>query len=374
MAADPNDTRPSTLRRSLAGLLVIALVAVGLGVAALIVALRNDNNDSGGGSASGGSGSDASGGTSNSCDVSKVADRELPSVVTIETQHANGSGGNGSGEVIDDKGHILTNNHVISTAAIGGGSVSVVFSNGDRQDAELVGRDPQTDLAVLSVKDHKDLRPMAFGKSDDVRVGQPVVALGAPLGLSSTVTSGIVSARDRSVNVPSDHGKTALLVAAIQTDAAINPGNSGGALVDCTGALVGVPTAGATVPSPEGAASGGSIGLGFAIPSDFAKTIADDLIKNGKVTHGYFGVNVSTVGNGEQVALFVTGVTAGGPAADAGLQEGDVITKVDGQAATGAEQLQSLSLTKRPGDKVKVTFDRGGSSHEATITMGSSSS
>jgi putative serine protease PepD len=185
------------------------------------------------------------------CQVESVADNVLPSVVTVNVTSPDGGGGNGSGEVIKSDGYILTNNHVIS-AAVGGGSVSVVFSDGATVPATITGRDPQTDLAVLRVEPPHDLKVIAIGSSDAVRVGQPVVALGAPLGLSGTVTSGIVSALDRTIHVPGDNGGQALLVSAIQTDAAINPGNSGGALVNCEGWLVGVPTAGATVPGPSG--------------------------------------------------------------------------------------------------------------------------
>jgi putative serine protease PepD len=182
---------------------------------------------------------------------------------------ANGSG-TGSGEVIRSDGYILTNNHVISIAAASGGSVEVQFSDGQVESATITGRDPQTDLAVLKVETSRQLKVIALGSSSSVQVGEPVVAIGAPLGLSGTVTSGIVSALNRTVQVPGDNDSTALLVSAVQTDASINPGNSGGALVDCAGKLVGVPTAGATVPSPSGESGGGSIGLGFAIPVDLA--------------------------------------------------------------------------------------------------------
>jgi putative serine protease PepD len=239
----------------------------------------------------------------------------------------------------------------------------------------LVGRDIATDLAVLKVDDHPSLRAIPWGDSSSLLVGQPVVALGAPLGLASTVTEGIVSALDRSVNVPADNGRTALIVSAIQTDAAINPGNSGGALVDCKGALVGIPTAGATVPNPQGGASAGSVGIGFAIPSNFARTISDDLIAHGSVTHASFGVRVVPVSASQSQAgsggLFVVATQPGGPAATAGIQEGDIITKLDDQDATSAEQLQALSLTRRPGDEVKVTYKRQGAEHTTTVTLGS---
>src|SRR5262249_832246 len=171
-------------------------------------------------------------------------------------------------------------------------------------------------------------------------------------------------------NVPADNGRTALLVAAIQTDAAINPGNSGGALVDCAGRLVGVPTAGATVPNPQGGASAGSIGIGFAIPSAFARPTSDERIAHGTVTHASFGIRVAAVENG----LYVVSTTPGGPSANAGIQTDDVITKLDGHPATSAEQLQALTLTRRPGDTVKVTFKRAGTEHTTDITLGSQTS
>jgi len=294
-------------------------------------------------------------------------------VVTIAATGASGSG-TGSGEVIRSDGYILTNNHVISIAA-NGGSVEVLFSDGETVPATITGRDPQTDLAVLKIQPTEHLKVITLGSSSSVVVGQPVVAIGAPLGLSGTVTSGIVSALDRTVQVPGDNDSLALLVSALQTDAAINPGNSGGALVNCAGQLVGVPTAGAQVPSPSGA-GGGSIGLGFAIPVDLAKTIADEIIATGRVTHAYFGL--STVPIPPQAAaqaglpegLYVRAVAPGGPAASAGLRADDVITSIDGQPATSNIQLQELSLTKKPGDTVTLEYSRGGHSATATVTLG----
>jgi putative serine protease PepD len=362
--AQPSDQHPPRLDRLTHWLAPIAsLVAVGLAIAALVIALHADSNSTGNTTAN----STPTGKATAACPITTIADEELPSVVTIAVNGPNGSG-TGSGEIIDTSGHVLTNNHVISAAA-SGGNIAVIFNDGSSQTAKLIGRDPQTDLAVLQVPQTEGLRPIRFGSSQEVRVGQPVVALGAPLGLSSTVTAGIVSALDRSVNVPADDGQTALLVAAIQTDAAINPGNSGGALVDCAGKLIGVPTAGATVPSENGG-GGGSIGLGFAIPSDFAHSIANELIAHGSVTHGFLGVSVDTAPNG--AGLYVLAVTAGGPAADAGLQAGDVITKLDGNPAGSAEQLLEVTLTHRPGDTVAITYERQGTSHETKLTLGSS--
>lgn len=335
------------------------VVAIGLGVAALVIALQS-------GSGSGSANATGTGGTS--CPITTIAQQELPSVVTISVAGSNGSG-TGSGEIIDDSGHVLTNNHVIAAAA-SGGRIQVIFSNGSSQTARLVGRDPQTDVAVLQVPRSDGLRAIRFGSSASIRVGQPVVALGAPLGLSSTVTAGIVSARDRSVNVPAGDGTNALLVAAIQTDAAINPGNSGGALVDCAGMLVGIPSAGATVPTENGGTNAGSIGLGFAIPSDFARTIADELIAHGSISHGFLGLSVDSTPTGP--GLYVVALAPGGPAAEAGLHVGDVITRVDGQPANSADQLLELTLTHKPGDTIPVTYQRQGQTHETRLTLGRS--
>jgi putative serine protease PepD len=310
------------------------------------------------------------------CQVQSVANRVLPSVVTINVTGAHGTGGSGSGEVIEASGYILTNNHVISAAAHGG-SVSVVFSDGTTVPATITGRDAQTDLAVLKVEPPHDLAVIAIGSSGSVRVGQPVVALGAPLGLSGTVTSGIVSALDRTIHVPGDNGGQALLVSAVQTDAAINPGNSGGALVNCDSRLVGVPTAGATVPGPSGEpANGGSIGLGFAIPVDFAMSIAKEIIDTGTVTHADFGLQTVPIPQSAAAqaesngGLFVAGLTPGGPAAQAGLQVGDVIVTIAGTPATSNSQFERLSLTRKAGDSVDVEYVRNGQKQQATITLG----
>jgi putative serine protease PepD len=308
------------------------------------------------------------------CPVTSVADHVLPSVVTIAATGAAGAG-TGSGEVIRSDGYILTNNHVIAVAA-DGGKVEVTFSDGTSVPATIVGRDVLTDLAVLKVAQSDNLKVIGLGSSDSVQVGQPVIAIGAPLGLSGTVTSGIVSAMDRTVEVPAEDDRSALLVSALQTDAAINPGNSGGALVNCSGDLVGVPTAGATVPNPAGGSSAGSVGLGFAIPVNIAKTISDEIISTGRVSHSYFGVQTlpipadAAAQAGLKGGLFVAGVVAGGPAAKAGLKQGDVITEIDGQTATTNVQLQELTLTKKPGDTVTIGYVRNGASGKATVTLG----
>ena len=291
-------------------------------------------------------------------------------MVTIAATGSGGSG-TGSGEVIRPDGYILTNNHVISIAA-NGGSVEVLFSDGQSVAATITGRDPQTDLAVLKIQTSAKLKVIATGSSETVQVGQPVVAIGAPLGLSGTVTSGIVSALDRTVEVPGENDRSALLVSAMQTDAAINPGNSGGALVNCAGQLVGVPTAGATVPG----SGGGSVGLGFAIPVALATSVADEIIATGRVTHAFFGLQTVPVPPsaaaqaGLPEGLFVQVVTPGGPAAQAGLRANDVITSIDGKPATSNIELQELTLTKKPGDTVSIGYSRAGQSATTTVTLG----
>jgi len=307
------------------------------------------------------------------CQVTQVAKDVLPSVVTISAKGASGAG-TGSGEVIKSDGYILTNNHVIAPAA-NGGSLEVLFSDGKSVPATLVGRDPVTDVAVIKVAE-SGLPAIPIGKSSTLAVGQPVVVLGAPLGLTSTVTSGIVSALNRTIQVPGENSQSALLLNAIQTDAAINPGNSGGAMVNCAGQFVGIPSAGATVPSSSGESSGGSIGLGFAIPSDYALALADEIISTGRVSHAYFGVSAVPItpeiaaSNGVSQGLFVTAVAPAGPAFRAGLREGDIITTIDGQPATSTDQLVMLTLTKHPGDTVQLGYQRDGRQATATVTLG----
>lgn len=310
------------------------------------------------------------------CDATSVADKTLPSIVTISARSGT-QGGTGSGEVIRSDGYILTNNHVISVAAQGG-SIEVLFNDGQSVPATLTGRDPLADLAVIKVDGQSSLRVIPFGSSESVVVGQPVVALGAPLGLSNTVTTGVVSALDRTVEVPSDNGQTAILASAVQTDAAINPGNSGGSLVNCSGQLIGVPSAGAVAPSSgPGGGSSGNIGLGFAIPVDVAKSISDEIIATGTVTHAYFGVSVATIPPaaakqlGVDGGIYVQSVVPGGPAADAGLMSGDVITEINGKPVTSSDQLAALTITERPGDTVSVTYVRNGKSSTTKVTLGS---
>jgi putative serine protease PepD len=363
MAEQPTRSQAQGRRRRGRVLLVAigcVVVLVAAGVAGGLIS-RTDADSS----------SSASSSDQGACPATRVASRGLPSVVMLSVQSPSGAG-TGSGEVISDDGEILTNNHVISAAA-NGGTISVLFSDGETADATIVGRDPQTDLAVVKATTKHKVPVIRIGSSQGLAVGEPVVALGAPLGFPNTVTSGIVSALDRSVQVPADGNSTALLVAAIQTDAAINPGNSGGALVNCDAQLVGVPTAGATIPSPVGGSNSGNIGIGFAIPADFALKVAHEIIATGAVTHSFLGIQVAPAVSGANArgadGLFVVAVTPGGPSAAAGLRPGDLITKIDGTAASSAEQLQALTLTKKPGAQVHLSFTREGSPRTATVTL-----
>jgi putative serine protease PepD len=309
-----------------------------------------------------------------SCSIPKIADQDLPSVVTISAKNG-AKGGTGSGSIIRSDGYILTNNHVVALAA-DGGSVSVLFNDGKTADATIVGRDPLTDVAVIKVSDQSKLPVISLGSSSSVVVGQTVVALGAPLGLSSTVTNGIVSALDRTITVPGEGSQSALLVDAIQTDASINPGNSGGALVNCDGQFIGMPSAGASVPTSSGESGGGSIGLNFAIPVDLASAEANEIISTGHVTHAYFGLTAvplspdASLVHGVAEGLLVTSVDPAGPSQAAGLRVGDIITTLDGQSVVSTDELISISLTKDPGDKVKVGYVRDGKSATTTVTLG----
>ncbi|UFS59975.1 S1C family serine protease [Subtercola endophyticus] len=317
--------------------------------------------------------------TGSSCDAVSIADRVLPAVVTVSVQGggASGASGNGvgTGEILTSDGYIVTNNHVISSAATSG-TISVLYSSGESAPATLVGRDPVSDLAVLKVSPDRALPTIAVGDSAKIDVGQPVVALGAPLGLSNTVTAGIVSALDRNVQAPSDNNTTTTLVGAIQTDAAINPGNSGGALVDCSGALIGVNTAIASVPNSAGQAGGGSVGIGFAVPVNLMNTIVDQLKTKGAALYPWFGVDVTPIPAataqrfGVAPGLFVESVVSGGPVAAAGIRPGDIVTQIDGSPATGNDVITRITQIKSIGDTIAVTYVRGGTSTDTTVTLG----
>jgi len=301
--------------------------------------------------------------------VAGIAEQVGPAVVSIEVRVGE-SGATGSGVVVDaDNGYIITNNHVISGAAdVDGAEIRAVFSDGSGSDARIVGRDPASDIAVIKVE-KPGLVAAALADGTDVVVGDPVVAIGSPLGLTGTVTSGIVSALDRPVRLSGEGSDTNAVISAIQTDAPINPGNSGGALVDVTGAVVGINTAIASLGG--NGTSGGSIGLGFAIPISKARDIAQQLITTGAAVHASLGVQARSVTDGTRDGALVVNVESGSPAAQAGIQEQDVIIAVDGQPVGSSEELQVAVDSKRPGDTVTIEYVRGGSSStevQATLT------
>ena len=295
--------------------------------------------------------------------VAAVANRMLPSVVSISVR-AGENGGTGSGFVVRPDGYIVTNNHVVDAAAAGG-EVKVTFSDERQVDARIVGRDASYDLAVLKV-DGTNLPTVEFADSDAVVVGDSVIAIGSPLGLSGTVTTGIVSAKERPVSAGGETSSELSYINAIQTDAAINPGNSGGPLVDETGRVVGVNSAIARVPGSSG--TGGNIGVGFAIPAKQAKRTAESLIATGKASHPIMGVTLDSQYEGPGARIGQ--VTSGGPADEAGLRTGDVVTAVAGDRTLDAEELIVDIRSLAPGDEVTVTYQRGdGESREATLTL-----
>jgi len=306
--------------------------------------------------------------------VQAVAEKVLPAVVQIEVSGPQGSG-SGSGIVLSEDGDILTNEHVVSLLSGGGGQVAVSFSDGSRARAALVGTDPLTDLAVIRAEDVSDLTPAALGSSGNLSVGQGVVAIGSPYGLDATVTTGIVSALNRPVQVGRDQAGNTTAYAAIQTDAAINPGNSGGPLVDLAGRVVGINASIRTTGTGGygGSGQGGSIGLGFAIPIDAALPIVEQILAGETPTHARLGIVVA------DVRIDDTGATgaqvqeaADGSAADrAGLEPGDVITSLGGTQITSSESLIATIRNHRPGDEVELTYVRDGDSRTTTLELGS---
>ncbi|MFD6418616.1 S1C family serine protease [Streptomyces sp. NPDC060194] len=313
--------------------------------------------------------------------VAGIAASALPSVVTLHVEGANEQG-TGTGFVLDRQGHILTNNHVVEPAAPDG-TVTVTFSGGESARAELVGRDAGYDLAVVRVEGVGGLRPLPLGNSDDVRVGDPVVAIGAPFDLPNTVTSGIISAKERPITAGGDKGdgSDVAYVDALQTDAPINPGNSGGPLVDARGRVVGINSA--IRSAGEGTAIGGqagSIGLGFAIPINQGRRVAEELINTGRATHPVIEVTLDMqyTGDGARVAAEDNSggpaVRPGGPGDRAGVRARDVITAVGGARVHSGEELIVRIRSHRPGDRLELTVRRGGAERTLTLTLGSASS
>jgi len=295
--------------------------------------------------------------------VAGIAQRVLPSVVSIEVRSAGGQG-TGSGVILRSDGLILTNNHVVDAAA-DGGQISVAFNDGETASATIVGRDPTSDLAVLRAS-RTGLTAASLGRSSTVTVGDPVVAIGSPLGLAGTVTSGIVSAKDRPVRAGGSDTDTNAVIDAIQTDAAINPGNSGGALVDAGANVIGINSAIATVGGSSG--QSGNIGLGFAIPIDQARSIAEEIIRTGKATHPYIGVQATT-STSEDKGAQIRELVPDAPAERAGLRPGDLITEVNGTPIASVDDLIVAIRKNRIGDTVEIRYERDGQERTATLQL-----
>ncbi|MFF7336335.1 trypsin-like peptidase domain-containing protein [Streptomyces sp. NPDC008163] len=369
----PDGRRKNRRGALLIGALLLALLAGGIGggIGAYIernggltsVELPQDERDGGGRAPD---------------SVAGIAASALPSVVTLHVSGATESG-TGTGFVLDDRGHILTNNHVVAPAG-SSGDITVTFSGGETATAEVVGKDSGYDLAVVKVSGVSGLKPLPLGNSDNVRVGDPVVAIGAPFDLSNTVTSGIISAKDRPITAGGEKGdgSDVSYVNALQTDAPINPGNSGGPLVDTDAHVIGINSAIRAADSGSAGEGGqaGSIGLGFAIPINQGKLVAEQLINTGKATHPVIGVTLDMkyTGDGAKVGGSTQGsspVTAGGPADKAGIEADDVITEVDGARVHSGEELIVKIRSHRPGDRLDLTVTRGGKDLSITLTLGS---
>jgi len=320
--------------------------------------------------------------------VTGAASTAQPSVVTISVSSGS-SGGNGSGEFLTADGYILTNTHVVTLdGSTASPSIEVKTYDGHIYTAKLIGTDPTNDLAVIKIDAATQFRPIVFADSDRVNVGDNVVALGAPLGLSNTVTKGIVSALNRTIQVSSaaapdnssggglqfwnnNSGAPAINLDVIQTDAAINPGNSGGALVNQQGELIGVNVAIASA----GSSGSGSIGVGFAIPSNVAKRIAAEIMKSGSASHGLLGAGVVDATNSTNAASFTTGaevkeLTVDGAAAKGGLKVGDVIVKLGDKAITAASELMAAVRQLPAGAKTSVEVVRSGTNVTLQVTLG----
>lgn len=312
-------------------------------------------------------------------DWTSVAQTATQAVVSIQVSGSDGSAAEGSGVVVDSAGHIVTNNHVV--ASTGSATITVTLGNYSYQ-ATVVGTDPTTDLAVIKLVDPPaDLQVMSFADSDSLVVGQEVMAIGNPLGLDDTVTTGIISALNRPVTteaVTSDQSTSrfqqqstasdVVVTAAIQTNAAINPGNSGGALVNSSGQLVGITSSIASLSSSSSSSSSGNIGLGFAIPANQVKYVAEQLIANGTAQHAQIGISAKDSTTTGAMGATITQVTSGSPADQAGLQVGDLVTAVDDKPVSSTESLVALVRSGEVGTEMTLTVQRNGSETKVKVT------
>jgi len=365
-----------------AGLAALVFGGIGVGVGAEVAGNGNNTTTSGAGLTVAPAAAHAA---ADPKSLAGVAAKVLPAVVSINVQ-VQGGGDTGSGVILRQDGYILTNNHVISAAIGGGATVTVTFNDGTTAPATIVGGDAEDDLAVIKV-DKTGLPVAVLGSASSVRVGDPVLAIGSPLGLQGTVTSGIVSSVNRPVQTSDSsqqqdpfgggggggQGSPTTVIDAIQTDAAINPGNSGGPLVDTAGEVIGINSAIASTGSSFGGQAG-NIGVGFAIPVDQAKVVAQELITTGKATHPLLGVSLAdaTDSNGTSLAR-VQSVLPGGPAAKAGIKAGDIIVAVGDQKTAGAQAAIAAIRSHQPGQRVDITVLRGTEQKTFTVTLVDSS-
>lgn len=368
-ATQQKKSRGGLIAALVAGALVIGLVAGAIG--GVVGAKTTDDSSSSsalplGGDPNTGSGNNEPAAPAGS--IQEVAAKTLPSVVSIDVISGS-EAGEGSGVVLSDDGVIMTNNHVVAGTSgnARGSQIQVNFQDGSRAAARLVGADSISDIAVIKV-DKRGLTPINVGTSKNLAVGQSVIAIGAPLGLQGTVTTGIISALNRPVSTSREGGTTSV-IDAIQTDAAINPGNSGGALVNARGALIGINTAIASLGASEQQQSG-SIGLGFAIPIDQAIRVANELQKTGKASHASLGVQVRPNSPAETPGAVVSDVTAGGPAAQAGIPKNAIVTKLDDRNIASGDALVAAVRSHAPGEKVTVTYVANGQTRTASVTLG----
>ncbi|MFE9722025.1 S1C family serine protease [Streptomyces sp. NPDC005794] len=376
----PSEPEPPRKRRAnglIAAVAVAALVAGGVGGALGYWAADSNDSSSSSGSTTVAASNSPKDFKREAGTVAGVAASALPSVVTIDAQSGDGEGGTGTGFVYDKEGHILTNNHVVASAA-DSGQLTATFSDGKKYDAEVVGRAQGYDVAVLKLNSPPEgLTPLALGDSDKVAVGDSTIAIGAPFGLSNTVTTGIISAKDRPVASGDGSSNKNSYMSALQTDASINPGNSGGPLLDAGGAVIGINSAiQSTSGGGVGQSQAGSIGLGFAIPVNQAKNVAEQLIKTGQPVYPVIGATVTmeekTGGAviSDEGAAGTPAVTADGPAAKAGLKSGDVITKFNDTVVDSGPTLIGEIWTHKPGDRVTLTYERDGRTATAELTLG----
>jgi putative serine protease PepD len=374
-------------RRAFAASVVAASLLVGAGAgvggAAAWTALQDDDASPSSAPSSASPVVNSSAAQSGDGSVEQVAQNLLPSVVKIDVSGPGGAG-SGSGFIVTSDGQIVTNNHVVELAG-DSGELEVSFNDGTHAKAKIVGTDPLTDTAVIQAEDVSGLTPVTIGSSDSLQVGQSVVAIGSPFGLDATVTTGIVSALKRPVNVGSDGQGNSTVYPAVQTDAAINPGNSGGPLVDMNGHVVGINASIQTTSQGETGGEPGSIGLGFAIPIDEVMPVIEQLEKGETATHARLGISVQNVaaqnGTGSETpgALVEDGariseVSDGSAAQAAGLADGDVITKIDDTLITDADSLVATIRSYRPGDEVTVTYTRDGDEKTVTLKLDSDAS